>query len=376
MTLPIRILVVDDSAVFRMVLVRVLRRTSGFEVVGTASDGHEALEAAARLDPDVITLDLEMPGLDGLETLTRLLARRPTRVVMLSHATTSGAAVTFDALRLGAVEAIAKPETAWGTGPSLFVEDLVAKIRAAALVPLARIAGPSAAPTPSATRGSVPATRRTVGHAARRLVVVATSTGGPRALETLLAGLPDPLGAGIVVIQHMLTGFTGPLSLRLDRLGPLRVAEAATGDRILEDVVLVAPGDHHLLVNGRAGVLLVRSERVNGLRPAADVTLTAAAAEWGPRLLSVVLTGMGRDGTTGSEAVRANGGTIFAQDEASSTVYGMPRSIAEADLADRILPLDQLAGAIADWARSAVGPAVRPDPSVDLRNFVLLADTS
>jgi two-component system, chemotaxis family, protein-glutamate methylesterase/glutaminase len=351
---PIRILVVDDSAVFRMVLARVIRRTAGMEVVGMAADGNEALEAARRLDPDVVTLDVEMPGMDGLETLRRLLAERPTRVVMLSSATTAGAEVTMDALRAGAIDAIAKPDTAWGNGANPFVDDLLAKLGAAALVPLAQVVmTPTAAVEPTAPRPIAQppsSSRRANGRRASGLVVVATSTGGPRALETMLSCLPADLGAGVVVIQHMLTGFTATLAKRLDGIGALAVREAAAGVQLVDDLVLIAPGDHHVLVDGAGRVALDGSTRVNGLRPAADVTLLAAAPAWGHRMLAVVLTGMGRDGAAGAEAVHAHGGFVIAQDESTSAVYGMPRAVAEAGVADRVLPLSEIPGAIADWA--------------------------
>jgi two-component system chemotaxis response regulator CheB len=361
-TAPIRVLVVDDSAVFRMVLVRVLDRAPGIEVVGVAVDGLSALEAAGRLDPDVITLDVEMPGIDGLATLGRLLARRPTRVIMLSRATRAGAAVTIEALRVGAVDAIAKPEAAWGSGPSPFVDDLLAKIHAAALVPLGRIA-PASAPRDrstleraagaSAGRPSVPDRRAAPLH---RLVVVATSTGGPRALESLLSELPRPLDAGLIVVQHMLTGFTATLAERLDRLAQIDVREAADGDRLIDGVALVAPGDRHLLVDRSGLVALSGSVAVNGVRPAADVTLIAAAPVWGPALLAVVLTGMGRDATEGARQVRAWGGSVIAQDEPSCAVYGMPRSVAEAGLANVVVPLDRIAESVAAWAGTPLAP--------------------
>lgn len=379
MSPPIRILVVDDSAVFRMVLGRVIGRTAGMELVGVAADGREALEAARRLDPDVVTLDVEMPELDGLATLRRLLAERPTRVVMLSRATRAGAEVTMDALRAGAIDAIAKPDTAWGNGPNPFVDDLLAKIRAAALVPRTRVLAPSTAGLDSPeTRGTIrpPAGRRDrAGRRARGLVVVATSTGGPRALETLLSRLPADLEAGLVVVQHMLTGFTATLAERLDRLGPLSVREAAVGIRLVDGLVLVAPGDRHVLVDGSGRVTLDESPRINGLRPAADVTLLAAAPVWGPRLLSVVLTGMGRDGTAGAQATRAHGGFVLAQDEATAAVYGMPRAVVEAGAADRILPLDEIGTAIAEWA-TTIGEVVSPvDDRWGLRKTAALADT-
>ncbi len=378
MSPPIRILVVDDSAVFRMVLGRVIARTPGMEVVGLAVDGLEALEQARRLDPDVVTLDVEMPGLDGLGTLRRLLAEHPTRVVMLSRATKAGAEVTMDAFRAGALDAIAKPDAAWGSGPNPFVDDLLAKIRAAALVPLSQIvATPRATDRPATHRLPRPPAERP-GRSARHatgLVVVATSTGGPRALDTVMSGLPGDLGAGILVVQHMLTGFTATLAERLDRLGAMDVREAASGTQLVDGLVLIAPGDRHVLVNATGRLTLDDSPRVNGVRPAADVTLVGAAPVWGSRLLTVVLTGMGRDGTAGAGAAHANGGYVLAQDEDTCALYGMPRAIAEAGLADRILPLDRIAPAIVEWARTldAVAPAASGRP--DLRKTALMADT-
>jgi two-component system chemotaxis response regulator CheB len=365
---PIRILVVDDSAVFRMVLARVLGRTPGFIVVGNAASGHDALDAARRLTPDVVTLDIEMPGLNGLETLSRLLAERPTRVMMVSRATHSGAQVTLDAMRLGAIDAIAKPDGAWGSGEHPFVDELVAKIRAVALVPLARV-GPFAAAVAVGALQAPPAPRvprPARSPASRGLVVIATSTGGPRALDALLGRLEAPLGAGVLVVQHMLTGFTTALAHRLDKVGALRVGEARTGDLLTDGHVLVAPGDSHIVVERSGRVRLVTSAPIVGLRPAADVTLLAAAEAWGPRLLVVVLTGMGRDGTAGAAAAKARGGIVIAQDEATSALYGMPRAIAEAGLADRILPLGDIAEAISDWARALPDDGLpKPGPATD-----------
>ncbi len=382
MTPSIRILVVDDSAVMRMVLSRVIGRTPGMEVAGMAADGLEALEAARRLDPDLVTLDVEMPGLDGLATLRRLLAERPTRVLMLSRATKAGAEVTMDAFKAGAIDAIAKPDTPWGNGPNQFVDDLLAKIRAAALVPLSRIvATPTGSSASSDSLGSRPPVRPVVDHLdrtsrrARRLVVVATSTGGPRALDILLSGLPTNLGAGVVVVQHMLNGFTTTLAERLDRLSPLPVREVAAGTKLVNGLVLVAPGDRHVLVNATGRVTLDGSPRVSGLRPAADVTLVAAAPVWGRHLLTVVLTGMGRDGTVGAQATRDHGGFVLAQDEATSVLYGMPRAVAEAGLADRILPLDELAGAIIEWAATVDAVAGSANDRRALRRTTAVADT-
>jgi two-component system chemotaxis response regulator CheB len=346
---PIRVLVVDDSAIFRLFLTRALAAAEGIEVCGIAADGLEALEAVKRLRPDVVTLDVEMPRLDGLATLDRLLAQRPVRVVMLSMLTGSGASVTMDALRAGALDAIAKPSGAWSGDSGDFVRDLLAKIRAAALVPIRAVIRAAIEPDAPA----VPRPYRDVDRspmAAQRLVIVATSTGGPKALDTFFRSMPGRLDAGVIVIQHMLNGFTTALADRLDRLGPMRVREATDLDRVPEGVALLAPGDRHLLVDAAGAIRLVSLPHVNGVRPAADVTLISAAPAWGDRLLSVVLTGMGRDGTTGSTAVHAHGGQVFAQDEATSVIYGMPRAVAEAGIVDCVLPLADMAAAVAAWA--------------------------
>ena len=379
MSRPIRILVVDDSAVFRLVLGRVIGRTPGMEIVGVAANGLEALDAARRLHPDVVTLDVEMPELDGLATLRRLLAERPTRVVMLSHGTRAGAEVTLDALRAGAIDAIAKPDTPWGNGPNAFVDDLLAKIGAAALVPLARIlAAPTVPLAPSDARDAAPPTagrRERARPGASGLVVIATSTGGPRALEALLSRMPPNIGAGVVVVQHMLNGFTATLAERLDRLSVLTVREAAADDQLVDDLVLVAPGDRHVLVDGAGRVTLDESPRVNGVRPAADVTVLAAAPVWGRHLLLVVLTGMGRDGTAGALSMQEHGGFVIVQDESTAAVYGMPRAVAEAGAAGLILPLDEIAAAIADWSASIGDIAPTAAGQRSLRKTVVLADT-
>lgn len=379
MSRPIRILVVDDSAVFRLVLGRVIGREPGMEIVGVAADGLEALEAARRLDPDVVTLDVEMPELDGLATLRRMLAERPTRVVMLSHGTRAGAEVTMDALRAGAIDAIAKPDTPWGSGPNPFVDDLLAKIRAAALVPVTRIlAATTALVAPPESRELAhprAGHRDRTGRGARGLVVVATSTGGPRALEALLSRMPPSLGVGIVVVQHMLNGFTTTMADRLDRIGALAVREAKAGIQLVDDLVLVAPGDRHIHVDGAGRVTLGDSPRVNGVRPSADVTVLAAAPVWGSHLLLVVLTGMGRDGTAGALATKDHGGYVVVQDEATASVYGMPRAVVEAGAADRVLPLDQIAGAIADWAATIGNVARTATPPRVVRTTAALADS-
>jgi two-component system chemotaxis response regulator CheB len=368
----IRVLVVDDSAFMRHALGRLLSEADGLEVVGSAANGEQALAMAATLQPDVITLDVEMPVLDGLETLQRLMVERPTRVVMLSSLTTDGARITFDALAAGAIDFVAKPGGSLSVDIGRVGEDLVAKVRAAAAMSEAswmahRMRAAQATPrqpTPGArpTVAGValpdrPATvARPASRSTRRLVVIASSTGGPGALQVVVRSLPADLGAGVVIVQHMPPGFTASLARRLGDAGHLAAREAAADELVGADQILVAPGDRHLITSLSGRVQLVGLPAVNGVRPAADLTLQAVAPIWRERLLAVVLTGMGHDGREGVRAVRQHGGMVIAQDEASSTVWGMPGSVVAAGLADRVVALEEIGPAIAAWA-GAFGPA-------------------
>jgi two-component system chemotaxis response regulator CheB len=373
--MSIRVLVVDDSAFMRHALGRLLGEADGLVVVATAADGEAGLAAVRTLRPDVVTLDVEMPVLGGLDMLRRLMVEQPTRVVMLSSLTTDGARVTLDALAAGAIDFVAKPGGSLSVDIGRVGEELVAKVRAAAAMTeagwlahrsrIARVAVPAVRPASPGTDAAAPGTKPPPPFSrpavtARRLVVIASSTGGPSALQAVVSRLPAALDAAVVVVQHMPPGFTASLAQRLDDAGPLHVHEAAANDVVAADRVLVAPGDRHLISSLSGRVQLVGLPPVNGVRPAADVTLQAVAPVWRERLLAVVLTGMGHDGRDGVRAVRDHGGTIIAQDEASSTVWGMPGAVVEAGLADRILPLDRLGAAIADWAAGASARDPRP----------------
>jgi two-component system chemotaxis response regulator CheB len=378
---PIRVLVVDDSAFMRHAISRLIGESGDMVVVGSAPNGEEGLRAAAELHPDLITLDVEMPVLDGPGMLRRLMAANPTRVVMLSSLTTDGAAVTLDALDAGAIDFVAKP------GGSLSIDigrvggDLVAKIRAAAGMSeaaflahrarVARRAAPRPAP-PAPPAAARPV--RTGGVTARRLVVIASSTGGPSALAAVVPSLPAGLTAGVLIVQHMPPGFTASLADRLHGAGQIPVHEAAANDLVVDGEALLAPGDFHMISSVSGRIQLTSLPPVNAVRPAADVTLQAVAPVWRERLLCVVLTGMGVDGRDGARAVKAHGGTVFAQDRETSAVWGMPGSVVEAGLADRVLPLDRMADAIAAWvsrpaaaavgvgAQPRTGPLARPQP--------------
>jgi len=404
----IRVLIVDDSAFMRHSLGRLLAAAPNLEVVGAASNGEEGLRLASELRPDVITLDVEMPVLDGLGMLKRLMLETPTRVVMLSSRTTEGAHITLDALEYGAIDFVSKPSGSLSIDIGRVNDDLVTKVTAAAAMSEAAFlrhrqiaamnltlinsrarleeaarasegearaaGGPVLRPLPARPgplRGvaTTAAAERRV--AARKLVVIASSTGGPSALHAVVKGLPAGLGAAVAIVQHMPPGFTTSLAARLEAAGSLPCYEAAKDDVLAENAILVAPGDFHMICGTSGRIQLVKLPPVNGVRPAADVTLQAVAPIWRERLLCVVLTGMGCDACEGARAVRQHGGRVISQDAATATIYGMPAAVAEAGLSQQILPLHKIADAIAAWCnsdRQADGagfsetePAARPD---------------
>lgn len=331
-TLATRVVVADDSALMRRILADRLEE-AGVDVVGTAADGDAALELCRRLRPDAMTLDLAMPGMDGIGVLRRL--RDPgapeVPVVVVSAFSPAHGARALDALAEGAFDLVAKPGS--GVPMEHFAAELLDKLRAAA-----SRARPSA--------GVRRARRARAGAlVSDRVLAIVSSTGGPRALATLLPQLPSPLGAGTVVVQHMPAGFTSSLADRLDRIARLTVREAREGDRLDPGRVLLAPGGGHLRLADE-DAHIGDEEPVGGLRPRADLTITDLAERFGERLRLVVLTGMGADGTDGARAVRAAGGRVLAEDASTCAVFGMPRSVIEHGLADRVVPLHDMADAI------------------------------
>jgi two-component system chemotaxis response regulator CheB len=311
----IRVLVADDSAVFRQLLAAALEQDPEVEVVAVASNGLQALELAARLHPDVVTLDVEMPVLDGLSTLQALVRQQGVPVVVLSAHTVHGAEAALRALELGAVDVEAKPTGAW-SGTALW--QLVQKVKAAAR--------------------SRARPRRRAGPV--RMVAVAASTGGPGALAELFSRLPA-LRVPVVVVQHMPAGFTQSLARRLSDLSAFHVEEAEDGTVPQPGVAYVAPGGKQLEV--RDGRWLVRDPLpTDVLKPSADVTFSAVAEVFSP-VLGVVLTGMGKDGLEGCRRIKRAGGQVIAQNEATCVVYGMPRAVVEAGVADFVLPLERIA---------------------------------
>lgn len=355
---PIRVMIVDDSLVVRRLVEDSLREVTGIQVVGTASNGRIALDKFGSLAPDVVTLDVEMPELDGLATLSQIKRAHPrTHVIMFSSLTGPSAAATVEALSKGASDYVQKPS---GTGGMTATREriraeLVPKIRSICnretqpLRVLAHQRPPAVAPT------AAPSTSFS-------LLAIGVSTGGPAALDTLLSSLPA-LPVPILIVQHMPASFTGLLAKRLAAACPaMKVAEARAGVKPVAGEVWLAPGDQHLAVTTRGGhlVLDVNQEQEEGsCRPAVDVLFRSVAKHVGKSALGLVLTGMGQDGLRGSTDLRSAGATVWVQDAASSVVWGMPGAVSRAGLAHRTLPLDELAPELCRAFGTTPGPRGR-----------------
>ncbi|HEX7377025.1 MAG TPA: chemotaxis response regulator protein-glutamate methylesterase [Pirellulales bacterium] len=350
----IRVLVVDDSVVIRRLLSDVLSQDAEIELAGTAPNGRIALAKLPQLNPDVVTLDIEMPELDGLATLPELRKTHPKLpVIMFSTLTERGALATLDALARGATDYITKPANVGSVtaGIQSVKDQLIPKIKS--LCPLAQPAAAAAACVPSTASRTVPARPALRLPERFDVVLIGSSTGGPQALSATLCHLPASFPLPIVVVQHMPPVFTRHLANRLDQDCALTVREA-TGQETLEPgQVLIAPGNYHLQLERRgAAVQAVLHQGVpeNSCRPAVDVLFRSAANVFGPNCLAVVLTGMGQDGLRGAQAIVGAGGTVLAQDEASSVVWGMPRAVAEAGLARQVVPLSSIATELSRFA--------------------------
>ena len=376
----IRVLVVDDSAVVRSIIAESIAAAPGMKVVGKAGDGRQALEVLDSVRPDVITLDIQMPNMDGLATLEAILARRPIPVIMVSSLTKLGANITLDALDRGAVDYLAKPDYGAKTKAAIH-EDLPRKIRAAAGIDVRRIlqirqerkqrrvaekgTGTFCAQHPSGRSGKRCLSPFPRGPGAVELadkcIAIGISTGGPPALARLFEALRPPMPP-IVVVQHMPASFTKPLAWRLDSLSELSIREAAQGDLLEPNLVLIAPGGKHLQVHrvGTSVKAVVRSgSPVSGHMPSADVLMKSVAETFGAKCLGVIMTGMGRDGADGCAAVRSAGGYVLGQDEASSDVYGMNKVAYVAGSVDRQFSLSEAAAVIALHVRSRLAPEPR-----------------
>jgi two-component system chemotaxis response regulator CheB len=340
----IRVLVVDDSAFMRGAIARVLEVDPRFEVVGQAGDGREAVQLARELEPSVITMDYNMPGLDGAQATRTILAERATPIVMLSAHTSDGARETIEALAAGAVDFVTKPQGEVSASLSDVRDELVSKLLAAAGANVSfGQTEPSSAPSSRSPRSSrsLASTPRNM-PPGTRVVAIASSTGGPAALVRVLPTLHLGDHGALVIVQHMPAGYTRPLADQLSEVSALPVREARPGDRLEARVALVAPGGSHLTVDRAGCVALTKTPSVHGVRPAADVTFKSVAQGYGGRAVGVVLTGMGRDGALGLAAIKAAGGRTVAQDRQTSVVYGMPKAAMDLGVVDDVVPLDRI----------------------------------
>jgi two-component system, chemotaxis family, protein-glutamate methylesterase/glutaminase len=336
----VKVLVADDSAFMRTALTRMIESDASLHVVGTAQTGLEALEKISRLQPDVVTLDIEMPGLNGLETLKRVMRDSPRPVIMVSSLTQEGADTTLEALDLGAFDYVPKQQSYVSLDIVKVRDDLVNKIKAAARSrPCAR-----GQMRPTESRSAAVAAPSYLGVPS--IVAIGTSTGGPKALQEILPSLPQDLAVGVLIVQHMPPGFTGPFAKRLNNLCKVTVHEAEPGMRVERGHVYIAPAGKHMTVRRRASseaVLQVSTTPNNTLHiPSVDVMMLSVAETFRSLAMGVIMTGMGADGALGMKAIFQEGGLTVGQDEATCAVYGMPRSCAEMGILKRVVPLPEI----------------------------------
>ncbi len=337
-----RVLVVDDSALMRKLIPQMLEADSSIEVVGTAMDGTFCLKKIEELQPNVVTLDLQMPGMNGIDTLKEIMRRHPLPVIVVSSHSTEGASVTFKALGLGAFDFVTKPRDSAQVTET--ATELIAKIKAAVdcrVVSPGNLRGAQLRPEKITAAKSAPPPSK--------LVAIGISTGGPQALEFLLAQLPPDFPGSIVVVQHMPEGFTEMFARRLDEVSSLRVKEAQSGDLLQAGRVLICPGSRHMRVKRmtRGDIVVLNDEaRVNGHRPSVDVLFQSVAEEFGSQAVAALMTGMGDDGAEGLGAVKKAGGMTIAQSEESCVVFGMPKAAIERGYAKRVVALDVLSATL------------------------------
>lgn len=346
----IKVVVVDDSALVRSLLAEIINRQGDMQCIGAAADPLVAREMIRELNPDVITLDVEMPRMDGLVFLSRLMRLRPMPVVMVSTLTEQGADITLRALEMGAVDYVAKPRIGIACGLTILAGDIVEKIRVAAFANVKRMV-PALTTSPVATpQGAAQNTLRAPlqRHSTEKIICIGASTGGTEAIREVLEPMPADAPA-IVIAQHMPPGFTTSFAARLNALCRISVAEARDGERILPGHAYIAPGGHHLRIerNGSNYMAVVEdTDPVNRHRPSVEVLFRSAARELGPNALGIMLTGMGSDGAQAMREMKDAGSYNYVQDETSCVVFGMPRMAIQAGAAHEILPLMQIAPAL------------------------------
>ncbi|MDX1590106.1 MAG: chemotaxis response regulator protein-glutamate methylesterase [Oleiphilaceae bacterium] len=343
--MPIRVLIVDDSALIRKLLTELIGRSEEFEVVGSAPHPMAARQMIKDLNPDVLTLDVEMPRMDGIEFLEKIMRLRPMPVVMISSLTQAGNDTTLKALELGAVDFITKPQMDVKEGLAGYVEDIHNKLRAAATARIARRPAQQATTSPPSEGKQA---NRALRISSEKLVFIGASTGGTEAIREVLEAMPGN-GPGILITQHMPAGFTRSFAQRLNSTCACEVREARDQERVLPGCAYIAPGGRHMRIvrSGANYVIRLTDEApVNRHKPSVDVLFDSAADHVGPNAVAALLTGMGNDGAQGMRRLHEQGATTYAQDEATSVVFGMPREAIEAGGVDHVLPLGKMADAL------------------------------
>lgn len=346
MSRKIRVLIVDDSALVRQLLAKGLGMDPEIEVVGTASDPYVARDKIVQLKPDVMTLDVEMPRMDGVDFLRRLMPQYPIPVLMVSSLTQRGKQITLDALDAGAVDFVAKPSTDLARGLTSMLQDLRAKVKQTSRANVSHWKNKQAVRSAPASKAS----QRALAESTDKVIAIGASTGGTEAIRQMVTQFPVSM-PGVVIVQHMPAGFTKMFADRLNQLCAMDVKEAENGDRVMPGRVLVSPGGLHMRVIRSGGIYKVQcetGENVSGHCPSVDVLMNSVAQHVGRNAIGVMLTGMGSDGAAGMLAMRQAGARNLAQDEATSVVFGMPKVAYERGGAERLLPLDRIAPAVID----------------------------
>ncbi len=349
--MKIKVLVVDDSAFMRKVISDMISSDPLMEVVGTARNGEDALNLIVSTNPDVVTMDIEMPKMDGLSALKQIMEVRPIPVIMLSSLTTKGATETLKALDYGAFDFITKPSSLVKVSGPEVKEELLSKIRIASRAKVSKpVIQRQVRPQPATS-----STVRTTGNLPqgktkfKKIIAIGTSTGGPRALQDVIPFIPGNIDAGILIVQHMPPGFTKSLAERLDSMSQIHVKEAEDGDIMHAGVAYLAPGDSHIKLTKQAGQYVIKlddGERVSGHKPSVDAMMYSVAALNDSNVIGVIMTGMGADGADGLQKVKSNRGYVIAQDEESCVVFGMPKSTIKLGVVDKVVSLNNIANEI------------------------------
>jgi len=342
----IRVLVVDDSALMRLMISDILNSDKEIEVVATARDGEDGIKRVTELKPDVVTLDVEMPRLDGLQALGYIMSEIPTPVVMVSAHTKKGAEATFRALEYGAVDFVSKPSGPISGDIKAVGDELVAKVKIAAVVNLDKL---KFIQPKKNTQKYLKGKPKKIAPEVK-IIAIGSSTGGVCALGEILPQLDPDIPAGLLIVQHMPTGFTEAFAARLDRESKIDIKQAEAGDKIEQGKALIAPGDYHITVKREVSsketvglISLNKKPPVHGLRPTVDTMMLSVAEVYGDKTIGVILTGMGSDGTRGMKAIKESEGKTMAQDEDTCVVYGMPKAAVEEGVVDKVVPLDKIA---------------------------------